>query len=159
MTNKSGHTRTDSASRVIQASPQTIYHAFIDPQALVSWLPPEGMKGQIHQFDPREGGAYRMTLTYETSEHSTAGKTSEHEDVVQGTFLELVPDERVVQQVEFDSDDPAFSGTMTMTWTIKAVPEGTEVTIVCDNVPGGIRKEDHLAGFRSTLENLAAFTE
>ena len=87
------------------------------------------------------------------------GKTSEHSDVVEGKFLELVPDERVVQLVEFESENPAFVGAMTMTWSLAAVPGGTEVTILCENVPEGIRQEDHDAGLRSTLENLAAFTE
>jgi Activator of Hsp90 ATPase homolog 1-like protein len=64
-----------------------------------------------------------------------------------------------VQLVEFESDDPAFSGEMKMTWTFTAVPEGTEVSILAENVPEGIRPEDHEAGFRSTLDNLAAFTE
>jgi len=141
------------------ASPQTIYRAFLDPEALVSWLPPEGMKGHIDVFDPREGGTYRVALTYEGSDHSTPGKTSEHSDVVRGRFLELVPDERIVQLVEFASDNPAFAGAMTMTWTLAAVPGGTNVNILCENVPEGIRQEDHDAGLRSTLENLAAFTE
>ncbi|MFC5651152.1 SRPBCC domain-containing protein [Paenibacillus solisilvae] len=63
MTNASGKNRTDSASGVIKASPQTIYKAFVDPGALVSWLPPKGMKGHIYEFDTRVGGAYRMSLT------------------------------------------------------------------------------------------------
>ncbi|MCD9025469.1 SRPBCC family protein [Cohnella silvisoli] len=159
MTNSSSKKRTDSASRVIMSSPRTIYKAFVDPKALVSWLPPKGMIGHIYEFDARNGGAYRMSLTYVGTDHSTIGKTSEHADVVQGRFLELVPDERVVQLVEFESEDPAFAGTMTMTWSLAAVPEGTEVTIVCENVPEGIRQDDHAAGLSSSLENLAAFTE
>jgi uncharacterized protein YndB with AHSA1/START domain len=151
--------RTDRASRVIQASPQTIYRAFIDPMALVSWLPPKGMKARLDVFEPRVGGKYRMSLTYDESEHTTRGKTAEHEDVVEGQFVELVPDERVIQRVEFVSDDPEFAGTMTMTWSLAPVREGTVVTIVCEDVPAGIRKEDHDAGLQSTLGNLAAFTE
>jgi uncharacterized protein YndB with AHSA1/START domain len=159
MTKASNKKRIDSASRVIKASPRTIYQAFLDPEALVSWLPPAGMSGHIYEFDARDGGAYRMSLTYVGTEHSTLGKTSEHADVFQGRFLELVPDERIVQLVEFESDDPMFAGAMTMTWTLSAVPEGTDVTIICKNVPEGIRQDDHDAGMRSTLENLAAFTE
>jgi uncharacterized protein YndB with AHSA1/START domain len=84
--------RTDSASRLIQASPQTLYRAFLDSHALVSWLLPQGMTGRLDLFDPREGGHYRMTLTYEDSNHAAPGKTSEHADVVEGQLLELVPD-------------------------------------------------------------------
>jgi uncharacterized protein YndB with AHSA1/START domain len=159
MIDTSGGKRTDSASRVIKASPTTISQAFLDPAALVVWLPPEGMTGRIDRFDARAGGRYRMTLTYEEPDHSVAGKTSENEDVVEGEFLELVPNERIVQLIEFQSEDAAFSGTMKMTWKLTVVPEGTEVAILCENVPAGIRKEDHDAGLKSTLDNLAAFTE
>lgn len=158
MANASSNKRIDSASRVIMASPQTIYKAFLNPEALVSWLPPKGMSGHIDMFDPREDGTYRVTLTYEM-EHSTPGKTSENTDVVQGKFLELVPDKRIVQSVKFDSEDPAFSDEMIQKWFLEAISEGTKVTIVCENVPAGIRKDDHDTGLRSTLENLAIFTE
>jgi uncharacterized protein YndB with AHSA1/START domain len=159
MTNAPGKKRIDSASRVIKASPQKIYKAFVDPEALVSWLPPKGMKGHILDFNPQAGGAYGMSLTYLQPEHSTLGKTSEDTDVVKGRFLELVPDERIVQSVEFQSDDPAFAGEMLMTWSFSAAPEGTAVTIVCENVPEGIRKEDHDVGLRSSLENFADYIE
>jgi uncharacterized protein YndB with AHSA1/START domain len=159
MTNASSKKRTDSASRVIKASPQTIYKAFVDPGATVLWLPPKGMKGHIYEFDARPGGAYRMSLTYVGTEHSTQGKTSEYADIVKGRFLEFAPNERIVQLVEFESEDPVFAGEMIMTWTLAAVPEGTRVTIVCEDVPEGIRKEDHDVGLSSTLENLAVYTE
>lgn len=159
MTNTPGRKRTDSASRVIKASQQNIYKALVDPEAMVSWLPPKGMKGQIFEFDTRTGGAFRMALTYLETDHSTQGKTSDNTDVVNGKFLELVPDARMVQVVEFQSDDPAFAGEMKMTWTLAAVPEGTAVTIVCENVPEGIRKEDHDTGLRASLENLADYIE
>jgi len=159
MATKSGKKRIDSASRVIMASPRTIYQAYMDPSALVSWLPPVGMKARIDAFVPREGGTYRMALTYDQPDHSAPGKTSEHSDVIRGRFLELVPDERIVQLVEFESEDPAFAGAMKMTWTLTTVPGGTEVAVLCENVPEGIRQEDHEAGLKSTLENLAAFTE
>lgn len=158
MANAPNNKRTDFASRVIMTSPQTIYQSFLNPEALVSWLPPKGMSGHIDMFEPREGGTYRVTLTYEIDQ-SNPGKTSENTDVAQGKFVELVPDKRIVQSVEFDSEDPAFSGEMTQKWLLEAIPEGTKVTIVCENVPEGIRKEDHDTGLRSTLENLANFTE
>jgi uncharacterized protein YndB with AHSA1/START domain len=159
MTNSSNKKRTDSASRVIMASPRTIYKAFVEPDKLVSWLPPKGMKGHIYTFDARDGGTYRMSLTYIGTDHPTLGKTSEHADIFQGRFLKLVQDEQIVQLIEFESEDPEFADAMTMTWRLKSVPEGTEVTIVCENVPDVIRQEDHDEGLRSSLENLAAFTE
>lgn len=151
--------RIDSASRIIKASPHVLYRALMDPEALAAWRPPEGMTGEMLAFDGREGGRYRMSLTYTGAEHDVRGKTSEHADVVEGRFLELVPDRRVVEVVEFESDDPAFAGAMTITTALDAVPGGTEVTIRCENVPDGIRPEDHQEGMASTLANLAAFTE
>ncbi|MGG3281341.1 SRPBCC domain-containing protein [Paenibacillus solani] len=93
------------------------------------------MKGQIYEFDARNGGVFLMSLTYNDEDHSSTGKTSEHTDVVQGRFLNLVPDEQIVQLIEFESNDPMFAGEMTMTWTFAIVQDGTEVTIVYENVP------------------------
>ncbi len=157
--NASEKKRTDRASRFIKASAPAIYRAFVDPQALVAWLPPEGMKGRIDTFEPRRGGAFRMALTYIGRDHATPGKTSDHSDVVEGRFLELVPDERIVQRIEFQSEDPEFAGPMTMIWTLTPLAGGTEVCVICENVPAGIRKDDHDAGLKSSLANLAAFTE
>ena len=159
MKKSSGRKRTDSASRVIMASPQVIYQAFLDTEAILSWRPPAGMKGQIHAFDPREGGTFRMSFTYCDAGHEVLGKTSEHTDVFEGRFLELVPDKKIVEIVEFESDDPAFAGAMTVVTTLVPVSGGTEVTIRCENVPSGIGPGDHEAGILSSLENLAAFTE
>lgn len=151
--------RTDTASRVIAAELAVIYRAFLDPEALVEWLPPEGMTGHIYTFEPREGGTYKMALTYNADQGTMRGKTSEDTDVVEGRFLELVPNERIVQMVQFESDDPAFAGEMKMTWDLAPVSGGTRVTITCENVPVGIRKEDHDTGLRASLDNLAAFVE
>lgn len=151
--------RTDSASRLIAASPHTIYRAFVDPDAWIQWLPPQGMTGRIYEFNARPGGAYRMALTYRDEDHPNAGKFSDDTDMVQGRFLELIPNERIVQLVTFESDNPAFAGEMRMIWCLSAVAGGTAVSITCANVPEGIRKEDHDTGLRSTLENLAKFIE
>ncbi|MBM7047803.1 MULTISPECIES: SRPBCC family protein [Rhizobium] len=159
MSEASGKKRTDTGSRVIHASPHAIFQAFVDPTALVSWLPPQGMTGQIHAFEPREGGSYRLALTYDAPDHATYGKTSEHTDIVSGRFLEIIPDVRIVQAVDFQSDDPAFAGTMVMTWSLDVVPSGTKVTIICEDVPHGISKEDHDEGLKSTLGNLAKYLE
>lgn len=159
MTNASGKKRTHSASRVIMAPPRAIYQAFLDPAAVAAWRPPDGMKAEISAFDPREGGNFRMSFAYTDADHAVRGKTSEHADVFQGRFLELVPNERIVELIEFESDDPEFAGAMTVITTLAAVPGGTEVTIRCENVPRGIRASDHQVGMASTLRNLAAFTE
>lgn len=151
--------RTDIARRFVRAPAASIYRALVDAAAVARWLPPAGMTGQVHAFDPRPGGAYRMSLTYRAEDGVQRGKTSAQTDMVSGRFLELVPDRRVVQTVEFESDDPAFAGVMTMRWDIEPEPGGATVTITAINVPPGVRPEDHDAGMRSTLENLAAFVE
>jgi len=151
--------RTDSTSRLISATPAAIYQAFVEPKALVRWLPPSGMTGCIEVFDPREGGEYQITLTYDRPEHSAPGKTTEHADVTRGRFLQLLPNRKIVQSVRFDSNDPGFAGEMRITWRLEPGPDGTTVTITAENVPMGIEPEDHRAGFASTLSNLAAFVE
>lgn len=100
-----------------------------------------------------------MSLTYERPNHSARGKTSEDTDTVQGRFLQLVPYERIVQAIIFDSKEPEFAGEMTMTIDLADTNAGTEVTVRCENIPQGIRLEDNEMGCRLTLENLARFLE
>jgi uncharacterized protein YndB with AHSA1/START domain len=151
--------RTDSASRVIKASPAAIYRAYVDPDALVRWLPPTGMKGRVETFDPRDGGEYRIVLNYVEASPSARGKTTHEADVVYGRFLELVPFRRIVQSVRFESEDPKLTGEMRLTWKLAPAPEGTTVVITAENVPEGITQADHETGFAATLDNLAAFVE
>lgn len=158
MENLSSEKRIDSGSIVIKASPQTIYQAYLDPQAIATWRPPEGMRCEILEFEPRQGGKFRMAYLY-TAAHPVAGKTSEDVDIFEGRFAELIPDERIVEVVEFESDDPAFAGEMSITTLLKAVPGGTEVTVLAENVPTGIQPDDHRQGINSSLKNLAAYTE
>lgn len=151
-------TRVDKASRVIAASPDRVYAALVDPEALARWLPPQGMSGRFERFEPRQGGSYRMILTY--ADASTAsGKATADSDIVEGRFVELVPGVRVVQAADFVSDDPAYAGTMTMTWEIAALDAGTRIEIRAEDVPPGISVEDHAAGLASSLANLAAYLE
>lgn len=144
-----------AAVRDIKAPAETIYRAFLSRDAMSCWLPPAGATGVIDVFEPHEGGRFRLTLTFETA----PGKSSANTDVVSGRFVELLPGRRVVMAVDFDSDDPAFAGTMTMTWELAALPDGTRVTTMAEHVPVGISQADHEAGMRSTLANLAAFVE
>ena len=148
--------RTDVASRVIPAAPERVYAALVDPDALRVWLPPGGMSGRFEHFDARPGGSYRLVLTYEDGA-GARGKTTPSSDVVEARFVELEPGVRVVQAVDFAAEDPAFAGTMTMSWELDAVDEGTRVEFRAQDVPSGISAEDHQAGLRSSLENLAAY--
>lgn len=122
------------------------------------WLPPKGMTGHMKAFDFRDGGGYRMRLTY-ADENQGRGKSSSDSDDVEVRFARLVRDSRIEQAVTFDSEDPRYSGVMTVMWTFSPTPSGTEVTVRCENVPEGIGREDHAAGLASTLDNLAALTE
>ncbi len=159
MTDATGAGRTDRASRLVRAPRGALYRALLDPQAVATWLPPRGMTGEVLAFEAREGGAYRIRLSYGSTDHRAAGKTSKHADVAEGVFVSLDPDRRVVQRVEFESADPAFAGAMTISWILADAPGGTEVAALCENVPSGISPQDHAEGLRSSLENLAAFVE
>lgn len=151
-------TRVDSASRLIRASAPTIYQAFATADAMTTWMPPRGMSGSMLAFDFREGGSYRLRLRHNQPTHAQ-GKTSKDSDEVEVRFVVLVPNERIEQAVTFASDDPSFSGEMRITWTFEPARNGTLVGVRCEDVPAGIRPEDHQAGLTSTLDNLAVFAE
>ena len=125
--------RTDRASRVMAAPPERVWAALVDPEALLAWLHPGGMTGSFERFDARPGGTYRMVLTYSDAS-GAPGKASVDSDIVEARFVDIVPGERVVQAVDFVSDDPAYAGTMTMTWEVTAVDAGTRVDIVARGV-------------------------
>ena len=135
-----------------------VFDALVDRDALQSWLPPNGMTARFERFEPRPGGSYRLVLTYADPAHAS-GKSSADSDIVEARYIDIVPNDRVVQAVEFVSDDPAFAGTMTMTWAVQPVDGGTRVDIIADDVPDGISADDHAAGLSSTLENLASYVE
>jgi uncharacterized protein YndB with AHSA1/START domain len=150
--------RTDTASRVIAAPLDRVYAALIDPAALATWLPPDGMSGRFERFDASPGGSYRLVLTYADAS-AAPGKTTADSDIVEAQFVDVVPNARVIQAVNFVSDDPAQAGTMTMTWEVTAVEHGTRVEFRAENVPAGISAEDHAAGLSSSLANLAEHLE
>jgi len=150
--------RADRASRVMAAAPARVWAALVDPEALLAWLPPGEMTGRFERFDARPGGSYRMVLTYPDAS-GAPGKATADSDIVEARFVDIVPGERVVQAVDFVSDDPAYAGTMTMTWEVTAVEAGTRVDIVAEDVPDGISAEDHAAGLASSLTNLATYLE
>ncbi|MBZ9648124.1 SRPBCC family protein [Sphingobium sp. 3R8] len=147
-----------SATRTILASPRAIYRAFLDAESVASWRAPKGMTAKVFEFDARPGGGYRMTFVYEKAE-AGHGKSTEDADVFTGRFIELVPDEKIVEAVQFESADPAFAGTMTITTLLSAVRDGTKVTFVAEHVPPGISAADHTLGMDSSLKNLANLLE
>lgn len=146
--------RTDRARRTIAAPLDRVFSALVDRAALEAWLAPDGMTARFERFDPRPGGSYRLILTYDRAPAGGA-KASPDTDVVEARYLDIVPGDRVVQAVEFESTDPAFAGTMTMTWSVRAAAGGTTVEIVAEDVPDGITADDHAAGMASSLAHLA----
>jgi len=148
---------TDRSTRnvaLVEATPREIYRAFLDPDLIASWLAPDEMTLRVHAFDAREGGEFRMALAYPEGEGG-AGKTTADMDAYHGRFVELVPDRRIVEVIEFESDDPGFAGEMRMTVTMAPTRQGTYVTIDFDGIPPGIALADNEEGVASSLEKLS----
>ncbi|MEU9479822.1 SRPBCC domain-containing protein [Streptomyces sp. NPDC048191] len=145
-------------SRRVQAPPHAVYRALTDAAAIAAWRVPAGMTARVHTFDAREGGTFRVSLTYDDA--SAAGKSGGHTDTYHGHFARLVPDTLVVEVFAFETDDDAVRETMTMTTTLTAADGGgTDVEILHEGVPDGIPREDNELGTRMALENLARFVE
>ena len=118
---------------------------------------PDGMSSTIHEHDGREGGAFRISLTYD--EPSGTGKTSAHTDTYHGRYLRLVPDELVVETVEFETEDPELQGEMTITFHLRDAGGGTDVSAVHDALPRGLSPADNELGWRLSLAKLVALVE
>jgi uncharacterized protein YndB with AHSA1/START domain len=159
MTEPSPRRASTQVSKIIKAPRKAVYQACLDPDALAWWRVPDNMKGHVHVFDAREGGTYRMSLTYQDPKHSPGGKTSEDTDTFQGRFVELVPYEKIVEVIRFESRDPRFAGEMKITTSFTDTDEGTEVTVLCQGIPAGIRPEDNEIGTKQSLQKLAALIE
>ncbi len=145
-----------TVSKIIRAPRHAVYKACLDPAALAKWRVPDNMTARVHAFEAREGGKYRMSLTYRDPQQSPGGKTSEDTDTFQGRFVEVVPDEKIVEAIEFESRDSGFAGEMKMTTRLSDTNDGTAVTILCEGLPSGIRPEDNETGTRQSLQKLAA---
>ena len=148
---------TTRVTRHIRAPRERVYRALLDPKAVQQWMVPDEMTSEIHAFDAREGGTFRISLTYEVP--TTAGKTTSETDSFHGRFVKLVPDEEMVQAVEFESDDPAMTGEMTVTYTLADAEGGTDVVGVHENVPPGVAPADNELGWRMSLDKLAKLVE
>jgi uncharacterized protein YndB with AHSA1/START domain len=146
-------------SRTIKASPTAVYKACVDPGALAQWRAPENMTAHVHAFDASEGGRFRISLTYKDSLPSPAGKSGEGVDTFQGRFLELVPDEKIVEAIEFESHDPGFEGEMRVTTSFAETDAGTQVTVLFEDMPAPISQADNRVGTEQSLQKLAALLE
>jgi len=150
---------TSQNSKIINASPEKLYHAFTNPTSLEQWQAPGDMTGKVHRFDLRVGGGYEMSLFYPATDKTSRGKTAGKEDRFKARFVELDPPTKIVEAVTFDSPDPAFSGEMTMEVTFEPEGPGTRVTIVFKNIPAGINPKDNETGTELSLEKLARYIE
>ena len=141
----------------MKAPRSAVYHALLDARAVATWMVPTDMTSHVHEFDPREGGAFRISLTYDAP--TGTGKTTAHTDTYHGRFVELVANERVVQVLEFETADPAMQGEMTITFALADADGGTEVLAIHDGLPPGLSEADNELGWRLSLEKLVALVE
>jgi uncharacterized protein YndB with AHSA1/START domain len=145
------------ASRHIRAPRSAVYRALLDAVAIAQWRVPAGMSSRVHEFDAREGGSFRVSLTYDAP--TEAGKSASHTDTYHGHFVKLVPDEQVVEVFEFETADPELRGEMTMTTTLTDADGGTDVLVVHEGVPDKVPPADNETGTRMALAKLAKLTE
>lgn len=141
-------TNTIRLHRVLHAKPERVYRAFLDPAAMCKWLPPNGFTCTVHQMDVKVGGTHKMSFT----NFSTGNKHS-----FGGTYLELVPNERIRYTDRFD--DPNLPGEMQVTITLKKVSVGTELNIVQEGIPAVIPPEACYLGWQESLVLLAKLVE
>lgn len=143
--------------RHIHAPRERVYRALLDADAIVRWRVPEGMTAHVHELDAREGGAIRVSLTYDAP--TGTGKTTSHTDTYHGQFVELVPNERVVEIDEFDTTDPALRGEMRITITLADAGGGTDLVALHEGLPRGVAAADNETGWRMALDKLARLVE
>ena len=145
------------ASCRIEAPRADVYRALLDPDAVGRWRVPEGMRSEIHAFEPSEGGTFRVSLTYDAP--GREGKTAPARDTYRGRFVRLVPDELVVEAIEFETDDPQLRGVMTITTSLADAGRGTKLTMLHEGLPPGVAPADNETGTRMAFEKLAALLE
>ena len=141
-------TTTIRLHRVLRATPERVYRAFLDADAMAKWLPPNGFTGKVHQLEAKVGGAHRMSFT-----NFTTGRSHSFG----GTYLELVPHERLRYTDRFD--DPNLPGEMQVTVTLKPVSVGTELHVVQEGIPEAIPPEACYLGWQESLMLLAKLVE
>lgn len=150
-------TTSTTTRRHIRAPRAKVYRALIDADTIAIWRVPHGMTSEVHTFEAREGGSFRISLTYDAT--GATGKTTAHTDTYHGRFIELVPDEKVIEATEFETADPALRGEMTITYTLTDAGGGTELVATHDNLPPGVPPADNEAGWRMALDKLATLIE
>lgn len=143
--------------RQLKATPERVYRALTTAEDVAHWMVPDGMSSQVHHFESREGGAFRITLSYDEPIHT--GKTDAHSDTYHGRFLTLIPDQQVVETMEFESEDPAMQGEMTVRFSLREQGDGTELSAIHEGLPDGVSPEDNALGWNLSLDKLVALVE
>ncbi|WP_028652809.1 SRPBCC domain-containing protein [Nocardioides halotolerans] len=146
-----------TASRLVRAPRATVYAALLDPRAIETWRVPDDMTARVAEWEPVEGGRFRVALTYRAEDRT--GKTEGATDAYSGEFTSLVPDEQVVERVEFDTADAALRGAMTLTWRLTDAGGGTQVELLHEGIPDAVSPDDNAAGTDMSLTKLAAYVE
>ncbi len=148
---------TTRIRRHINAPCAAVYRALLDPEAVAKWRVPTGMSSRVHEFDAREGGFFRVSLTYDGPTGS--GKTTAQTDTYHGRFAKLVENELIVEVVEFETTNPALQGEMTITTSLTETDGGTRLVGVHEGLPPGVRPVDNELGWRISLDRLAELVE
>ena len=148
---------TTKLTQRFDAPASAVYRALIDPDAVSAWMFPDGMSTHIHHFEPRVGGRFRISLTYDGD--TGAGKSSARTDTYHGRFVSLVPNERVVETLEFETPDPSMQGEMRITFALVEAEGATELSAWHENVPPGISPVDNETGWRMALARLGQLVE
>jgi uncharacterized protein YndB with AHSA1/START domain len=141
----------------VKAPRERVYSALVDANAIATWMVPTGMTSHVHAFEGREGGTFRISLTYD--EPTGVGKTTAHTDTYHGRFVKLDPNEQVVEVVEFETVDPALQGEMIVSFTLTDADGGTDILATHDGLPPGLSITDNEVGWRESLAKLAALVE
>ncbi|WP_223641416.1 SRPBCC family protein [Corallococcus sp. EGB] len=142
----------------VKAPRARVYSALIDARAVATWMVPDSMTSHVHVFEPREGGAFRISLTYDTL--TETGKTTAHTDTHHGRFVKLVPDEQVIETTEFETSDPTLQGEMRITFTLSDAQDGgTDIDAAHEGLPPGVPPADNELGWRMSLAKLAKYVE
>src|SRR4051794_14787213 len=167
---------SNQITRRVHAPRSKVYAALIDADAVAKWMVPDGMVGKVDAFEGRENGRFQISLEYDAASGENAvtgnaqtgraatsrlptGKTSGHKDTYRGRFAELVPNERVVEVIDLETEDPALRGEMTITITLSDAEGGTELVAVHDDLPSGVPLAGTDRGWQASLAKLAALLE
>jgi uncharacterized protein YndB with AHSA1/START domain len=143
--------------RHIDAPRAAVYRALLDARSVAQWKAPTGMRCEVHAFEAREGGAFRISLTYEGADG--VGKTTARTDTYRGRFVRLVPNAEVVEVDAFETSDPALQGEMTIRYALTDADGGTDLLAVHEGLPSGVAVADNELGWRMALDKLAALVE